>query len=122
MGKSKKSLPGGAGQRDLSINAIKRGYGLKTVVSDFLPEFQAQSVRFTLDRLSSKFKKLHVHTSKTTAGCAQKLPRVALEQKKTYVEKYVHSHVETLLRIYIFSIFLDSGTKNNVCRVYQDLS
>jgi hypothetical protein len=34
----KKCLPGGAGQRDLSKNAIKKGHGLKTVVSDFLPE------------------------------------------------------------------------------------
>ncbi len=44
----KKSLPGGSGQRDLSKNAIKKGHGLKTVVSDFLPEVRAQSVRFTL--------------------------------------------------------------------------
>ena len=46
--KSKESLPGGARQRDLSKNAIKKGHGLKTVVSDFLPEVWAQSVRFTL--------------------------------------------------------------------------
>ena len=44
----KKSLPGGAGQRDISKNAIKKGLGLKTVVSDFLPEVRSQSVRFTL--------------------------------------------------------------------------
>jgi len=50
LGKSKKSLPGGAGQRDLSKNAIKKGHELKTVVSDFLPEVRAQSVRFTLAR------------------------------------------------------------------------
>ena len=48
MEKSKKSLPGGAGQRDLSKNAIKKGHGLKTVVSDFLPEVRSESVRFTL--------------------------------------------------------------------------
>jgi hypothetical protein len=46
----KKSLPGGAGQRDLSKIAIKKGHGLKTVVSDFLPEVRAQSVRFTLHK------------------------------------------------------------------------
>ena len=62
MGKSKKSLPGGAGQRDLSKNAIKKGHGLKTVVSDFLPEVWSQSVRFTLiyfnlKGLSSGFRK-----------------------------------------------------------------
>jgi hypothetical protein len=32
IGEIKKSLPGGAGQRDLSKNAIKKGHGLKTVV------------------------------------------------------------------------------------------
>ena len=31
-GNQKKSLPEGAGQRDLSKNAIKKGHGLKTVV------------------------------------------------------------------------------------------
>jgi hypothetical protein len=30
-----------------------------------------------------------------TAGCARNLPRVALLQKNTHVEQYVHSHVET---------------------------
>ena len=29
IGEIKKSLPGGAGQRDLSKNAIKKGHGLK---------------------------------------------------------------------------------------------
>jgi hypothetical protein len=48
LGKSKKSLPGGAGQRDLSKNAIKKGHGLKTVVSDFLPEVREASGSLSL--------------------------------------------------------------------------
>ena len=47
IGIIKKKLPGGVRQRDLSKHA-KKGHGLKTVVSDFLPEVRAQSVRFTL--------------------------------------------------------------------------
>ncbi len=53
IGEIKKKLPGGAGQQDLSKNAIKKGHGLKTVVSDFLPEVRAQPKRrFTLRYLS----------------------------------------------------------------------
>ncbi len=48
IGETKKSLSGGAGQQDLSKNAIKKGHGLKTAVSDFLPEVRSQSVRFAL--------------------------------------------------------------------------
>jgi hypothetical protein len=35
----------------MSKNAIKKGLGLKTVVSDFLPEVRSQSVRFTLSKI-----------------------------------------------------------------------
>jgi hypothetical protein len=35
IGEIKKSLPGGAGQQDLSKNSIKKRHGLKAVVSDF---------------------------------------------------------------------------------------
>jgi hypothetical protein len=35
IGEIEKSLPGGAGQQDLSKNLIKKGHGSKTVVSVF---------------------------------------------------------------------------------------
>jgi len=49
IGEIKKSIPGGAGQRDLSKNAIKKGHGLKTVVRFFTrgsgPKRQVHSTR-----------------------------------------------------------------------------
>ncbi len=70
MGKSKKSLPGGAGQRDLSKNAIKKGHGLKNC-----------GVRFFT---SGSGPKRQVHSSDDhwgiNRGCTQEFP--ATKSKK----------------------------------------